>query len=112
MRDDRQRLLDIIEAIERIESRVSHSRNAFEADELIQIWVLHHLRILGEAVRALSADFRDAHPELPWSAIVGMRNILVHHYFEIDTDAVWLVLQNDLPNLKAQIRAILHADES
>jgi uncharacterized protein with HEPN domain len=81
-----------------------------EADELIQTWVLHHLRILGEAVRSLSSDFRDAHPDLPWSGIIGMRNILVHHYFEIDTDAVWSVLKTDLPALKAKIQEAI--DES
>jgi len=104
MRNDQARLLDILEAIQRIERRLPDNKQSLEADELIQIWVLHHLRILGEAVRALSADFRDAHPDFPWSGIIGMRNILVHHYFEIDTDAVWSVLKMDLPALKAKVR--------
>ena len=110
MRDDRQRLLDIIEAIDRIESRAPDSRQAFEADELIQVWVLHHLRILGEAARALSAEFQATHADLPWSGIIGMRNILVHHYFEIDTDVVWSVLRNDLPGFKAKMQAILDTE--
>ena len=111
MRDDHQRLLDIVEAIEKIESRTSGGRQAFDADELIQVWVLHHLRILGEAARTLSAEFQDDHPDLPWSGIVGMRNILVHHYFEIDSDVVWSVLENNLPDLKAKILAILDKEE-
>jgi uncharacterized protein with HEPN domain len=107
VREDRQRLLDIVEAIEKIEKRTAEGREAFDADELVQVWVLHHLRILCEAVRALSAGFRDGHPDLPWSGITGMRNILVHHYFEIDKDIVWSVVEKDLPELKAKIQAIL-----
>lgn len=52
MRDDRERLLDIVEAIERIEKYTVRGRTAFDEDELIQTWVLHHLQIIGEAVRA------------------------------------------------------------
>lgn len=107
MRDDRERLLDIVEAIEKIESRTAEGRTAFDEDELIQTWVLHHLRILGEAVRGLSAGFQDSHPDLPWSGIIGMRNLLVHHYFEIDADVVWSVVEKDLPDLKARLLAIL-----
>ena len=54
MRDDRERLLDIVEAIERIEKYASEGRAAFEENELIQTWIVHHLQLIGEAVRALS----------------------------------------------------------
>ena len=110
MRSDHERLLDILEAIQRIEKRSPDDKQSLEADELVQTWVLHHLRILGEAVRALSADFREGHRDFPWSGIIGMRNILVHHYFEIDTDAVWWVLKMDLPALKAKVQNAI--DES
>lgn len=85
MRDARERVLDILEAIERIEKYSHEGRPAFEQNELIQVWVLHHLQILGEAVNALRLEFQQGHPEIPWASIVGMRNILVHQYFEIDT---------------------------
>ena len=65
MRNDQERLLDILEAIQRIERRSPEDRQSLEADELVQTWVLHHLRILGEAVRSLSADFRSTHPDFP-----------------------------------------------
>jgi uncharacterized protein with HEPN domain len=65
MRDDRERLLDIQEAIERIEKYSTHGREAFERDELIQTWVLHHLQIIGEAVRAISPEFTQNHSEVP-----------------------------------------------
>lgn len=109
MRDDRARLLDIREAIERIEKHTSRGRATFENDELIQIWVIHHLQVIGEATRALSAHLKQEHPEVPWSQIAGMRNILVHHYFGIDTSAVWNAVQHDLPLLKHNIEAMLEA---
>jgi uncharacterized protein with HEPN domain len=107
MRDDRERLLDIQEAIERIEKYAVRGREAFERDELIQTWFIHHLRIIGEAARALSADFKQQHPEVPWPQIAGMRNILVHHYFGIDVVVVWTVVERDLPALKQQVAAML-----
>ena len=107
MRDDRARLLDIQEAIERIERYTARGRTAFEQDELIQTWVVHHIQIIGEASRAISADFRAQYPKVPWTEIVGMRNILVHHYFGIDLNAVWSVVERDLPDLKRAIAAML-----
>jgi uncharacterized protein with HEPN domain len=88
MRDDRERVLDIREAIEKIESVTARGKDVFYRDELVQVWVIHHLQIIGEAVRGISPEYRIVHPEIPWSEIIGMRNILVHHYFGIDKDAV------------------------
>jgi uncharacterized protein with HEPN domain len=107
MRNDRERLLDILEAIERIEKYTSRGREVFEEDELIQTWVIHHLEVIGEASRSLSTDIKTRHPETPWSKIAGMRNILVHHYFGIDTSAVWNAVAHDLPSLKQQIEVML-----
>ncbi len=107
MRRDRERLLDIQEAIQRIERYAEQGRGAFDRSELVQNWFLRHLQIIGEAARALSSDLRDGHPEVPWSKILGMRNILVHDYFAIDKDIVWSVVEQDLPGLKRQIEAIL-----
>ena len=66
MRDDRERLLDILEAIERIEKYTSKGREVFEEDELIQTWVVHHLEIIGEATRALSSEVKQNYPKTPW----------------------------------------------
>jgi len=108
MRDDRERLLDIAEAIERIERYTIRGRSAFEEDELIQTWVLHHLQIIGEAVRALSSETISSTDEIEWQKIVGMRNILVHNYFSIDTDIVWAVIENDLSRLKDSVVSLLN----
>jgi len=107
MRDDTQMLLDIIEAIDRIERYPSRGKDAFESDELVQNWIVNHLQVIGEAARSLSADLRDSNKDVPWAKIIGMRHILVHRYFEIDGDLVWSVVAGDLPELKQRVEAIL-----
>src|SRR5260370_35621593 len=106
MRDDRERLFDILEAIERIDKYASKGRPAFEDVELIQTWVLHHLQLIGEATRALSTEVKQRHPEAPCAQIAGMRNILVHEDFGIDTCAVANFVEVDLPAIKRQIAGI------
>jgi uncharacterized protein with HEPN domain len=103
MRDDRELVLDILEAIERIEHVSVRGREYFYDDEMAQVWVIYHLQIIGEAVRGISSEFRTVNPGVPWSDIIGMRNILIHHYFGIDQDAVWNVVEDDLPALKEQL---------
>lgn len=96
----------MLRAIERIDPYVIGGRDAFSADPVGQVWVVHHLEILGEAGRSVSAEVRAAHPEVPWSKIVGMRNVLIHHYFEIDVDRLWGTIASDLPSLRSQLAAI------
>ncbi len=107
MRREGERLLDILEAIERIEKYAEEGKEVFESDELIQTWIVHHITIIGEACRSLSDDFQATYNNVPWADIIGMRNILIHHYFGIDTDAVWSVVEKDLPELKLNIQVIL-----
>lgn len=107
MRDDRERLFDMRDGIARIEKYAIRGRPVFEQDELIQSWMVRHLQIIGEAARALSQEFQRNHPDWPWAQMVGMRNILVHQYFDIDKDLVWSVVENDLPDLKNKIEVAL-----
>ena len=107
MRDDRERLLDIHDAIERINKYATRGRDAFESDELVQTWIIHYLQILGEAAAKISGEFRENHPDLPWPKIIGMRNILIHGYFDIDVDIVWAVVQKDLPALQEKVKKLL-----
>ncbi|WP_231476560.1 DUF86 domain-containing protein [Methanoculleus sp. MH98A] len=67
--------------------------------------MIHHLQIIGEAVRGISSEFRTENPGIPWTDIIGMRNVLIHHYFGIDRDAVWNVVEHDLLELKSQIQS-------
>lgn len=100
MRSDVERIKDMAEAITAIEKYAAKGRDAFEKDELIQTWILHHLLILGEATARVTDEFKERHPEIAWSEIIGMRNVLVHDYFVIDLDVVWRVVEMNLPQLK------------
>ena len=111
MRDSYERLRDVQEAIMQILKYTSQGSALFYHDELVQIWVIHHLEIIGEATRTIPHDFRNLHPEIPWKQINAMRNILVHLYFDINLDRVWAVVEQDLPILKASVDAILTVQE-
>jgi uncharacterized protein with HEPN domain len=67
MRDDRERLNDIRTAIDQIVRKTGRDRAEFESNEMLQVWVLHHLQIIGEAARCLSEDFRKRHPDRAWA---------------------------------------------
>jgi len=71
---------------------------------------VHHLQIIGEALRSISEDFKREHKGIPWKETIGMRNILVHRYFDLDTDLVWMAVTNDLPDLKEKVRSALEVD--
>ena len=106
MRSDRERLLDILEAIERIE-KYATSRGILNQNELVQTWTIYYLQVIGEAARSLSDDFRNRHPDITWSDIIGMRNVLAHRYFGIDVGLVWDAVERGLPDLKRKVEAIL-----
>ena len=107
MRDPRERLRDMLEAIEHIERYASRGRDAFERDELIQNWIVRHLQIIGEAARAMPQEVQERAANVPWSKIIGMRHILVHVYFRIDTEIVWDVVEQDLRGLRQSLRGLL-----
>ena len=107
MRDPAERLRDIVEAIAAIERHCNCEKRGFESDELLQAWFVRHLQIIGEAARAIPEEVRSLVPEVPWHQIAGMRNVLVHGYFEIDTDLVWDAATRDVPALKPAIKRLL-----
>jgi uncharacterized protein with HEPN domain len=107
MRNDSLRLEDIREAIVRIEKYAAKGREAFDQEELVQVWILHHLEIVGEACRGFSMAFLALHPDPIWSDAIGFRNVLAHQYFGLDYDAVWAVVEKDLPVLKQEVEEIL-----
>ena len=103
MREPRERLLDILEAISAIERYLDRGKAAFEQDELLQAWFVRNLQIIGEAARALPDEVRALAPDIPWPKIIGMRNVLVHGYFEIDTGIVWEAANRDVLAIKPRV---------
>ena len=110
MRNPRERLLDILEAIARIERYAALGKARFLQDELVQVWIVHHLERIGEAAARLGREFHEAHPPIPWREMVAMRNLLVHEYFSVDLEEVWSTVVRDLPALKVQVQALLEVD--
>jgi len=90
-----------------IESEIAKGRTSFDAEPKNQVWIIHHLRIIGEALRASSDQVKALSPETPWAQIVGMRHILVHDYFGFDLDEVWNAAQKDIPALKQTVGGLL-----
>jgi uncharacterized protein with HEPN domain len=76
------------DAISKIGGRITNSVDTFLRDEMLQVWVIHHLQVIGEAARGLSPLLRDGHPEVPWPKIIALRNILVHEYFGLNMHQV------------------------
>lgn len=101
------RLADVLEAIGRIEAEAKFGRVAFDADPKVQVWMIHHIQVIGEAIRAISGELKEIEPNYPWSQIVGMRHILVHDYFGIDLNEVWQAVERDLPELKQVVSRIV-----
>ncbi|MEJ5349030.1 MAG: DUF86 domain-containing protein [Desulfosoma sp.] len=106
MRDPKERLRDILEAIAAIERHL-RGRAEFESDELLQGWFIRNLQIIGEAARALPEDVRALAPDIEWTKMIGMRNVLVHGYFEIDTEIVWQAASRDAPALRPHVEGLL-----
>lgn len=100
MKDETLYLEHILECINKINTYVKAGKSSFEQVTLIQDGVISNLEIIGEATKRLSMDFREKYPAIPWKAIAGFRDILVHDYMGVDLDIVWEVIEKDLPALK------------
>ena len=97
-------LLEYIrERIARIEEYTNGARSTFYGSPLVQDAVIRNLQTIAESTQRLSDRARATEPDVPWRAIAGFRNILVHDYFEIDLEVVWSVVEQDLPKLAAAV---------
>lgn len=88
------------------------TREDFDNNELLRLSLTHLLQVIGEAARRVSPDFRAAHPQIDWKAIVGMRSKLVHDYLNVDEDIVWDTVTNELPSLIEELEKILSSNDS
>lgn len=105
-RRDRERIADILEAAEKIRERVARGRERFDADEDVQIVLMDLVQVIGEAASRVSPELVETYPQVPWRALAGMRNRVVHEYFAVDLEVLWAAAANDVPSLAAQLVAI------
>ena len=109
MRDeDRIRILHMIEAADAVAQFVAgRSRDDLDRDQMLRFALVHAIEILGEAANKLSPEARTAAPQVPWGAIVSMRNRLIHGYFDINTSIVWKTATVEVPALVPLLRALV-----
>lgn len=84
------------------------SLEQFRQDRQKVLAVTRALEVVGEAARQLPATVRQRYPEIPWSKVIGMRNILIHGYFGVDEEVLWRTAQEDLPPLQEALVRIWH----
>lgn len=108
MKDNTIYLRHILDAIEAIELHLAGlSYNGFEDSRLLYDAVLMEFIVIGEQVTALSDEFKEKHPDMPWHKIIGMRNEISHAYYRINPKVVWDAYEQDLPELKKYVIDIL-----
>lgn len=108
LREHKAYLNDILEAIRKIERYTKNfSFDDFVGDELIQDGVVRNLEIIGEAVKIIPSEIKKMRPDVEWKKIAGLRDILIHSYFGVDTEIVWDIVKNKIQILKVAISELL-----
>lgn len=106
LRGHRDRLGDILTAIADIRAdTVGMNLSAFEKNPVIVRSVLYSIGVIGEAVKAIDPDFKAANPHIPWRAIAGIRDRIIHEYFRTNTRRIWDVVQDDLDPLEKALKS-------
>lgn len=108
MKDDNIYIDHIFHSIDRIKSYLKDKDyQSFSQDFLTQDAVVRQLEIIGEATKRISREFRDNYPQVPWSDMAGMRDILIHDYIDVDTDIVWKTASESIPELEGLLRSLI-----
>lgn len=101
-------LRHILESIRLIEEYLEEADlDVFLASTRLQDAVFRRLEVIGEAAKNVPTGLRNAHPEVPWKRVAGLRDVLIHQYFGVDAELTWQLVQESLPAFKAQIEAIV-----
>jgi uncharacterized protein with HEPN domain len=106
-KDPRVYLAHILECLQKIERSTKEGRNRFFQDAMVQVTVLWNFEVIGEAAKRLDDAYRVAHPEIPWRALAGLRDVLIHQYASVDLERVWAIVEGELPGLRQAIAALL-----
>ena len=106
MKSQRAYVQHVLESIGRIEDSAL-GRDAVFASRTLQDAIVRNLQVLCESIQRIGEPHKTRHQEINWTSIAGMRNVLVHDYFEVDFETVWDVVARDLPPLEKAMRAIL-----
>ena len=107
MRSERLYLEDILQSVQFIREFTAGGRDEFLGSVLIQDAVLRRFEIIGTAVKAISEQRLETHPDVAWTDVMRFRDFIAHHYWYIDVARVWLTIQEDLAPLEAAIRVEL-----
>ncbi len=111
MRPDRLFLLYIVEAADSIVTHIAgRDEKTIVGDRTARAAVLHELAVIGEAAARVSDGTTARHPEIPWSEIIGFRNVVIHEYFGLSWPIIWVTATADVPDLRAKVAAILEAE--
>lgn len=101
-------LTHILESIDRIERFCEgYDFARFSTDEKTSEAVIRQLEVIGEAITHLEQDFKQQYPDIPWGDITGMRNHLIHEYWDVNLEDVWQTVIEDVPVLKQEIKKIV-----
>jgi len=108
-RDESDRLRDIKDAIVAIKEHLAPARGEppGEADRLLHDALLFQFVVIGEAVKHLATETREAAPEIPWADVAGLRDLIAHEYFRIEVDRILAIVERDLPPLERAIDQLL-----
>lgn len=103
-------LYHIKESIEAIAVHIQEGKQSFLTNRTVQMAVLRELEIIGEATNKLPDDLKNHYSSIPWRDIIDLRNILAHHYWAIELETVWNIIENSdqLTNLKNQVEICIH----
>jgi uncharacterized protein with HEPN domain len=93
---------DMLEAIEKIEryTKSIEDPEDFKGKDIVVDAVLRNLEIIGEAARNIPIEIRSRYSEIPWNRVVGLRNVVIHGYFVVDLDIIWVIIKEQLPEFK------------